>query len=109
MTPGSASDEGAKSIIWLVLMSCLLFAYAAARATVVPITWDEAFSYLEFTRKGLLLPFGHLRAMAANNHYLNTWLTYLTTSVLGVSELTLRLPALTACALFLYYTARLCN
>jgi hypothetical protein len=109
MTPGSTSDEGAKSTIWLVMLSCLLFAYAAARAAVVPITWDEAFSYLEFTRKGLLLPFGHFRAMAANNHYLNTWLTYLTTGVLGVSELTLRLPALAAYALFLYYTARLCG
>ena len=109
MTPGSASDEGANSITWLVLLSCLLFAYAAARAAVVPITWDEAFSYLEFTRKGQLLPFGHFRAMAANNHYLNTWLTYLTTGALGVSELTLRLPTLTAYVLFLYYTARLCN
>ena len=109
MTPGSTSDEGAKSIAWLVLLSCLLFAYVAVRAAVVPITWDEAFSYLEFTRKGQLLPFGHFRAMAANNHYLNTWLTYLTTGVLGVSELTLRLPTLAAYVLFLYYTARLCN
>jgi hypothetical protein len=99
----------AKSITWLVMLSCLLFAYVAVRAVVVPITWDEAFNYLEFTRKGVLLPFGHFRAMAANNHYLNTWLTYLATAVLGVSELTLRLPALMAYALFLYYTARLCN
>ncbi len=109
MTPGSTSDEGARSVAWLVLLSCLLFAYAATRAALVPITWDEAFSYLEFTRKGLLLPVGHFRAMAANNHYLNTWLTYLTTGVLGVSELTLRLPALAAYVLFLYYTARLCH
>jgi hypothetical protein len=109
MTPGSTSDGGAKSLTWLALFSCLLFAYAGARAALVPITWDEAFSYLEFTRKGLLLPFGHFRAMAGNNHYLNTWLTSLTTGGLGVSELTLRLPALTAYVLFLYYTARLCN
>lgn len=109
MTPRSPSHEGAKSVTWLAMLSCLLFAYAAVRAAVVPITWDEAFSYLEFTRKGLLLPFGHFRAMAANNHYLNTWLTYLTTGVLGTSELTLRLPTLTAYGLFLYYTARLCN
>ena len=100
---------GAKSLTWLALLSCLLFAYAAARAALVPITWDEAFSYLEFTRQGLLLPFGPFRAMAANNHYLNTWLTYLTTGGLGLSELTLRLPALAAYVLFLYYTARLSN
>ena len=110
MTLGSTPDGGgAKSLAWLALLSCLLFAYAAARAALVPITWDEAFSYLEFTRKGLLLPFGPVRAMAANNHYLNTWLTYLSTGGLGPSELTLRLPALAAYVLFLYYTARLCN
>ena len=108
MTPGSASHEGTGSIPFLVIFSCLLFGYVAARAALVPITWDEAHNYLEFTRKGILLP-SHFRLMAANNHYLNSWLTYLTTGVLGVSELTLRLPTLTAYILFLYYTARLCN
>ena len=46
MTPGSTPDGSAKSLTWLALLSCPLFAYAAARAALVPITWDEAFSYL---------------------------------------------------------------
>ena len=81
----------------------------AARAARLPITWDEAYNYLEFTRKGVLLPFFHFRAMAANNHYLNSWLTWLTTALLGVGELSLRLPALLAYGAFLFYTARLCR
>jgi len=108
MRPASASDDGTRSVPFLFIFSCLLFAYVAVRAWLVPITWDEAHNYLEFTRKGILLP-SHFWLMAANNHYLNSWLTYLTTGVLGVSELTLRLPTLTAYVLFLYYTSRLCN
>src|SRR5262249_52328314 len=98
----------AKATLTMFISSCLLFAYVAVRAFLVPITWDEAYNYLEFTRQGILLPL-RFPPMAANNHYLNSWLTYLTTGLLGVSEITLRLPALTAYILFLYYTARLCN
>jgi len=90
-----------------VALAGLLFGYVATRAALIPITWDEVYNYLEFTRKGTLLPFGHFRAMAANNHWLNTWLTWLTTSALGVAELTLRIPALVAYGLYLYHTARL--
>lgn len=93
-------------LVALVALSCLLFAYVAGRAYLLPITWDEAYNYLEFTRKGMLLPL-RFQGMAANNHYLNTWLTYLTTGLLGVSEISLRFPALVAHGLFLYYTARL--
>ena len=98
----------AKATLPMFISSCLLFAYVAVRAFLLPITWDEAYNYLEFTRQGILLPL-QFPPMVANNHYLNSWLTYLTTGVLGVSEITLRLPALTAYILFLYYTARLCN
>lgn len=42
-------------------LACPLFGYVAARAALIPITWDEAYNYLEFTRKGTLLPFGHFR------------------------------------------------
>jgi hypothetical protein len=98
----------AKATLAMFISSCLLFAYVAVRAFLLPITWDEAYNYLEFTRPGILLPL-RFPPMVANNHYLNSWLTYLTTGVLGVSEITLRIPTLTAYILFLYYTARLCN
>ena len=108
MTATTSSPEASRSILPLFVLSCLLFAYVAVRVSLVPITWDEAFNYLEFTRQGILLP-RRFSAMAANNHYLNTWLTWLTTGVLGLSEFTLRLPTLTAYLLFLYSTARLSN
>lgn len=108
MTGASASSGVGKPILPLFVLPCLFFAYVAVRAALLPITWDEAYNYLEFTRQGILLP-RRFFPMAANNHYLISWLTYLTTGVLGVSELSLRLPTLAAYILFLYYTARLCN
>jgi uncharacterized membrane protein len=108
MTRKAPSSESVDSTLPLILLACLLSAYVSLRAYIIPITFDEAANYLEFTRRGLLspfhLPFPHF---AANNHLLNSWLTWLTTNLLGVSELTLRLPVLTAHILFLYYTARL--
>jgi len=96
------------SILALGLLSALLFGYAAVRARTLGITWDEAHNYLEFTRQGILSPFRLPPfPIAANNHFLNTWLTYATTSLLGPSELALRLPVLAAYLMFLYYTARL--
>jgi hypothetical protein len=92
----------------VILLACLLFAYVAIRAYVLPITWDEAANYLQFTRKGLLSPFHFpFPHFGANNHFLNAWLTYVTTAAFGASEFTLRLPVLGAHLLFLYYTARL--
>jgi hypothetical protein len=110
MTPVANTSEHTRSLLPLLVLSCLLSAYVAIRAYIIPITFDEAANYLEFTRRGLLLPFHPpFPHFAANNHFLNSWLTWLTTSLLGVSELTLRLPVLSAHILFLYYTARLAN
>jgi len=92
--------------VFICTVALLLFGYVALRAARLPITWDEAYNYLEFTRQGVLWP-TRLRAMSANYHYLTTWLTLLTTGAFGVSALALRLPTLAAFALFLYYTARL--
>ena len=92
--------------MFICTVALLLFAYVALRAARLPITWDEAYNYLEFTRQGLFWP-TRLRAMSANNHYLTTWLSLLTTTAFGVSALALRLPTLAAYVLFLYYTARL--
>src|SRR5829696_189262 len=97
MTRVSDSSDRTRSLLPLLILSCLLSAYVALRAYRIPITFDEAASYLEFTRRGVLSPFHlHFSHFASNNHFLNSWLTWLTTSLLGVSELTLRLPVLTA-------------
>src|SRR6476620_6522561 len=104
----SGSSEDRKSTFLLFSLSSFLFLYVFVRACKLSITWDEAYNYLEFTRKGILSPY-FFNGVAANNHLLNSWLTYFITEIFGVSEFTLRIPNLIAYILFLFYTAKISN
>jgi len=87
-------------------IASLLFAYTAYRAAVLSITWDESFSYLEFTRHEIFIP-AKYEQMHANNHFLNTWMSIYFVKWFGVSEFVLRLPALIAHLLFLFFSYKL--
>lgn len=85
----------------LFLVFCItLFLLALKKAVFAAITWDEAFTYLEFIKTARLYP-GAGGGMAANNHLLNTWISFLSTKLFGVSELTLRLGNLLFLAVYL--------
>src|ERR1035437_8833160 len=90
----------------LFFISLLLFAYTTSRAYLLSFTWDESYSYLEFTRKGIFT-LSSYNYMASNNHLLNTWLTELSLRLFSLSEFTLRLPNLLAHILFLVYSGKL--
>lgn len=87
-------------------IASFLFAYTVYRAAILSITWDEAFSYLQFVRHEIFVPEKY-EMMDANNHFLNTWLNIYFVKWFGVSELVLRLPALIAHLLFLYFSYKL--
>src|SRR3989344_4832721 len=87
-------------------IASFLFAYTTYRAAVLSITWDEAFSYLQFVRHETFIP-AKYEMMDANNHFLNTWLNIYFVKWFGVSELVLRLPALIAHLLFLFFSYKL--
>ena len=84
-------------------IAAFLFVYTTYRAAVLSITWDEAYSYLQFTRHELFF-FEKYETMAANYHLLNTWLDIYFVKWFGVSELVLRLPSLIAHLLFLFFS-----
>ncbi len=73
----------------------LAFVWAVCRAALLSITFDEATTYNEFVRPGLIGRY------STNNHVLNSWLMKATTSLLGSSELSIRVPALLGAALYL--------
>lgn len=90
----------------LFIISSLLFSYTTYKAIHLSITWDEAYSYLEYVRNTIFIeeaPGG----MSANNHWLNTWLCIYFVKWFGVNEFVLRLPSLIAHILFLYSSATL--
>ena len=92
----------------LMLICALLFIYVAVRSYLIGITWDEAYNYLFFTRKGFFFPV-HFNGISANNHLLNTWLTRIVTGNFGLSEFTLRIPVIFFYAMYLFFTFKISN
>jgi hypothetical protein len=83
---------------------CLVFgAYIVARAIFVPLTYDEAASYLRYISQDF---FSVFRFEVATNHFLNTLLTRLASMIAGNSEFVLRVPSLIGYGLYLYFSIR---
>lgn len=76
-------------LLIIILLGTILFLLAILKASTAAITWDEAFTYLEFIKTGKLYP-GAGGGMAANNHLLNTWISFAFTEIFGANEFTLR-------------------
>jgi len=99
--------EPPRRAAYLALVSVLsggFFAYAVLRAIRVPFTIDEAQTYIRYlsAAPSAIFDFG-----VANNHFLNTLLAKLFSSIFGSGELVLRLPSLLSYALYLYFGFRL--
>jgi 4-amino-4-deoxy-L-arabinose transferase-like glycosyltransferase len=86
-------------VLWvsLVLCSIGLLACSCYRAATLSFTHDESLSFAGFT-------WAPTWSETANNHLLNTWLMELCSKIFGNSELSLRLPNLSAHSLFLICT-----
>jgi hypothetical protein len=90
----------------LFVLGLSIFLYTLVRAFLLSFTYDEAESYLQYTRNSVFLNNDN-QQMSANHHLLNNWLNIFTTKLWGVSELVLRIPSLFAHLLFLYFSAKL--
>ncbi len=75
--------------------------FAAAKAIVVPLTYDEAATYIRYISTDFLTVFNF---EVATNHFINTLLTKLFYLVGGNSEVVLRLPNLLAYAMYLWFS-----
>jgi hypothetical protein len=85
--------------------ACLLLgAFMVARAVLVPLTYDEAASYLRYISRDLLSVFSF---EVATNHFLNTLLTKLVSIAGGESEVVLRLPSLAGYAAYVYFSIQI--
>ena len=82
---------------------CLLlaFAYSCVRAYSLSITHDEAITYLNHATGSIFKIVTYRLPIRSNNHLLNTILIKIFTSLLGVSELVVRIPALIGLGLYL--------
>lgn len=80
------------------LLALVAGVYIAARAFVVPLTYDEASSFYRYIDADIAALFDFA---TATNHFLNTVLVRASVAVLGVSPIALRLPNVLAGALYL--------
>ena len=97
------NPQAIRSTLILGGVAAFAMAWAISRAVVQSITVDEAMTYNIFVYNRLLF-MAH-----TNNHILNSLLMYMCTKVLGVSQLTARLPALIGAVLYITAAYRLCR
>ncbi len=90
----------------VLALGLIVFAYVALRAGRVALTIDEANTFNNYISQGF---FGLFRVDTANNHVLNTFLTWLITRVAGTSVFVLRLPNLLSYLLYIVFSFRLIN
>jgi len=89
---------------------CVFFlAFATLRAVRVPLTYDEAASYIRYVDTSTPSVFDTsalsiFNFEVATNHFLNTLLTKLCDVVAGGSEIVLRLPSVIGYAMFLGFS-----
>jgi hypothetical protein len=102
---GRIFDRDVAGLALILVLLASVFGLSVYRAANQSITCDEALTYNWFLSES-----GRLFWFDANNHILHTYLAWLSTSLLGPTEFTLRLPALLGAALYLgavFYLTRL--
>src|SRR4051812_14312489 len=103
ISPDATTSDDLRSRWFLGIVAAFAMAWAIARAAIQSITIDEANTYVQFVARHLYLWY------SANNHILNSTLMYGFTRALGVSQFTVRLPALIGAAFYISASYRLCR
>lgn len=92
-----------KSFFWLIATA--YWVYLCLRAFYSPLVFDEATTFFTYVKSGEFIP--GLAYWSANNHYLNSLLTYIAYNLGGMDEWLLRLPNLLVFPLFAWFTYRI--
>jgi hypothetical protein len=87
----------------VIVLSTIVFAYIATKATVSSFTHDESFSYLHFISQSFMDIISNQGAYS-NNHVLNTLGMKYAEIIFGSSEVSLWLPNLIMLLVFFMYT-----
>ncbi|MGO9258258.1 MAG: hypothetical protein ACLQU1_18375 [Bryobacteraceae bacterium] len=95
---GVASRQSPLESRLLTGTAVFIFAWIVARASIQSITIDEADTYLAFVAR----PSPSHWEAAANNHVLNSLLMRLSTVLFGVSQLSVRIPALIGAGIYIW-------
>ena len=92
--------------IVLIILFFFLWVYLWLRAYYIPFTHDEVATFFHYINSERFIPFVNAH-WYANNHVLNTVLSFLTYKLFGASELSLRLPNLLFFPVFFFFASKL--
>jgi hypothetical protein len=91
-------------VIFYVALFLFLWAYLWLRAIYTQLTHDETATFYRYIQPALFMPYAH--DLSANNHILNSILSYFFYSVFGMSPLVLRLANLLAFPFYFIYVVK---
>ena len=92
--------------IILGTIAVITFLYVCVRAYLLSITYDEAFTFLYHALRPYLDILTFAGPVKSNSHLLNTFLIKFFVGIFGISEFTIRIPALLG---FLVYLIAICK
>jgi len=84
-----------------VVLCLIVLVILIVRAINVPVTHDEATTYFNYVQTADFVPF--LAKGEANNHFLNSFITYIFVQLFGSSPLALRLSNLVFAPLYFFF------
>ncbi|MCC6691482.1 MAG: hypothetical protein IT235_08110, partial [Bacteroidia bacterium] len=83
------------------VLGCVLMVYLIIRAYSIPLVHDESATFFFYVHNGKFLP--QENGFDANNHFLNSVLSFCFYKLFGSSELSLRLASLIFFPVFVFY------
>ncbi len=89
------------SLSIFLLIAASAWIYIWMRAALVPFQSDEAATFFMYVQPGNFLP--PFSRVDANNHILNSFLTWISFKLFGSSPLSLRLPNVFAALIYFYF------
>lgn len=89
-----------RNIALLLFLICWIYVWI--RAVTVPLSHDEVATFFHFVHAENLIDLP-ANDLSANNHLLNTFLTFISYKLFGYTELVLRLPNLLIAPLYFFY------
>ncbi|WP_417611054.1 ArnT family glycosyltransferase [Owenweeksia hongkongensis] len=89
-----------------VLLATIAVSYVGLRAYLNPLVNDEAYTFLYFIYTDRFIPFDTI-FWSANNHPVNSLLTWVCYKLIGLEEWALRLPNVLAFILFTLYSFKI--
>ncbi len=105
-TPMNLSFRKLTTEAWIFLGLCTgVMAMLVARAILVPFSHDEATTFFNYVQSVNFIPF--LAKGEANNHFLNSFITFIFFKLFGSSVLALRLSNLVFAPLYFYFCYKL--